>query len=255
MDYLVADHTVVPDAQRPHYAERLIYLPSFQANDSKRRIAERVFRRDELGLPASGFVYCCFDSTYKILPDMFACWMRILVRVPGSVLLLYADREETRRNLCQQAQMRGVNPDRILFAGRLPPEEYRAQYRSMDLFLDTLPFNAGTTASDALWAGLPLLTCAGSAFAARMAASLLQTLGLPELVASTLGEYEEIAVRLAQQPAQLADLRQRLAQNRISTPLFDTQAFTRDLESGFMRAWQRHLDGLPPADIRIDRSP
>jgi predicted O-linked N-acetylglucosamine transferase (SPINDLY family) len=255
MDYLVADHTVVPDAQRPHYAERLIYLPSFQANDSKRRIAERVFRRDELGLPASGFVYCCFNSTYKILPDMFACWMRILVRVPGSVLLLYADREETRRNLCQQAQMRGVNPDRIFFAGRLPPEEYRAQYRSMDLFLDTLPFNAGTTASDALWAGLPLLTCAGSAFAARMAASLLQTLGLPELVASTLGEYEEIAVRLAQQPAQLADLRQRLAQNRISTPLFDTQAFTRDLESGFMRAWQRHLDGLPPADIRIDRSP
>jgi len=226
-----------------------------RANDSKRRIAERVFRRDELGPPASGFVYCCFNSTYKILPDMFACWMRILVRVPGSVLLLYADREETRRNLCQQAQMRGVNPDRILFAGRLPPEEYRAQYRSMDLFLDTLPFNAGTTASDALWAGLPLLTCAGSAFAARMAASLLQTLGLPELVASTLGEYEEIAVRLAQQPAQLADLRQRLAQNRISTPLFDTQAFTRDLESGFMRAWQRHLDGWPPADIRIDRSP
>jgi len=253
MDYLVADPILVPAEQRAHYAEKLIYLPSFQANDSRRRIAQRAFRRDELGLPASGFVYCCFNSTYKILPDMFACWMRILARVPGSVLLLYADREEARRNLRQQAQIRGVSPDRIRFAGRLPPDEYRARYRSVDLFLDTLPFNAGTTASDALWAGLPLLTCAGSAFAARMAASLLQAVGLPELVASTLAEYEEIAVRLAEQPAQLAELRQRLAQNRVTTPLFDTQAFTRDLESGFMRAWQRHLDGLPPADIRIDR--
>lgn len=254
MDYLIADPTVVPPAQRPHYVEKLIYLPSFQANDSKRRIAEREFRRDQLALPAIGFVYCCFNSAYKILPDMFACWMRILARVPGSVLLLYADREESRRNLRQQAQLRSVNPDRIVFAGRLPPEEYRARYRSVDLFLDTLPFNAGTTASDALWAGLPLLTCAGSAFAARMAASLLQTLGLPELIAATLTEYEDIAVRLAEQPAQLANLRQRLAHNRVTTPLFDTQAFTRHLESGFTSAWQRHLDGLPPADIRIDPS-
>jgi predicted O-linked N-acetylglucosamine transferase (SPINDLY family) len=183
---------------------------------------------------------------------MFDCWMRILARVPGSVLFLYADREEARGNLRERAHARGVDPSRLVFAGRLPLTEYRARYRCADLFLDTLPFNAGTTASDALWAGLPLLTCAGSAFAARMAASLLQAIGLPELVASTFEEYEEVAVRLATQPALLADLRQRLARNRRTTPLFDTQAFTDNLETGYLRAWQRHVDGLPPADIRVD---
>ena len=252
IEYLVADRTLVPAEQRPHYAEKIIYLPSFQANDVKRRISDRMFRRDELGLPATGFVYCCFNSTYKILPDMFDCWMRILARVPGSVLFLYADREEARGNLRQRAQARGVDPHRLVFAGWLPLTEYRARYRCADLFLDTLPFNAGTTASDALWAGLPLLTCAGSAFAARMAASLLQAIGLPELVTSTFDEYEEVAVRLAAQPALLADLRQRLARNRRTTPLFDTQAFTGNLETGYLRAWQRHVDGLPPADIRVD---
>jgi predicted O-linked N-acetylglucosamine transferase (SPINDLY family) len=255
MDYLVADLTVVPEEQRSHYAEHLIYLPCFQANDSRRQISDRVFRRDDLGLPSTGFVYCCFNSIYKVLPEMFSCWMRILTRVPGSVLLLFAEGADVRRNLRHAAQARGVDGGRLIFAGWLSPEENRARYRTADLFLDTLPFNAGTTASDALWAGLPLLTCTGAAFAARMAASLLQTLGLPELIASTLGEYEEIAVRLAEQPVRLADLRERLAQNRFTSPLFDTETFTRHLESGFQRAWQRHLDGLSPADIRIDRSP
>jgi predicted O-linked N-acetylglucosamine transferase (SPINDLY family) len=252
VDYLIADPIVVPVEQRPHYAEKIIYLPTFQANDAKRRIADRVFRRDELGLPGTGFVYCCFNSTCKILPEIFACWMRILARVPGSVLLLCTDREEARRNLRLQARGRGVDQDRLIFVGRLPTPEYRARYRCADLFLDTLPFNAGTTASDALWSGLPLLTSAGSAFAARMAASLLQAIGLPELVTSTVAEYEEVAVRLATQPAPLEDLRHRLALNRLTTPLFDTQAFTRHLETGYLSAWQRHLDGLPPADICLD---
>lgn len=254
MDYLVADRTLVPSEQRPNYSEKIIYLPSFQANDAARRISDRVFRRDDLGLPETGFIYCCFNSTYKILPDMFDCWMRILTRVPGSVLWLYADRDETRRNLRQEAQARGVDSKRLVFAGRLPLAEYRARYRCADLFLDTLPFNAGTTASDALWAGLPLLTCAGSAFAARMGASLLQTIELPELVASTFAQYEEIAVRLACQPALLAELRQRLARNRLTTPLFDTQVFTRRLETGYLSAWKRHCDGLPPVDILVDQS-
>jgi predicted O-linked N-acetylglucosamine transferase (SPINDLY family) len=252
MDYLIADPIVVPVEQRPQYAEKIIYLPSFQANDAKRRISDRVFRRDELGLPATGFVYCCFNSTYKILPEIFACWMRILARVPGSVLLLCTDREEARANLRLQAQGLRVHLHRLIFVGRLPAPEYRARYRCSDLFLDTLPFNAGTTASDALWSGLPLLTSAGSAFAARMAASLLQAIGLPELVTSTVAEYEEVAVRLATQPALLEELRHRLALNRLTTPLFDTQAFTRHLETGYLSAWQRHLDGLPPADICLD---
>jgi predicted O-linked N-acetylglucosamine transferase (SPINDLY family) len=253
MDYLIADLTLVPPEQQSHYAEKIIYLPNFQANDSKRRIADRLFRRDELGLPPSGFVYCCFNSTYKIMPDVFACWMRILLRVSDSVLLLYADGAQTRQNLRTQASKKGVDPDRIVFAGRLPLAEYRARYRTADLFLDTSPFNGGTTASDALWAGLPVLTCAGSTFAGRMAASLLQTIGAPELVTTTLAQYEDLAVQLAEQPARLADLRQRLARNRLTTPLFDTQTFTRHLESGYASAWQRHLAGLPPTNIRIEQ--
>ncbi len=252
MDYLVADLTLVPPEQQPHYAEKIIYLPNFQANDSKRRIADRQFHRDELGLPPSGFVYCCLNSTYKIMPGVFACWMRILVRVPDSVLLVYTDSALTRQNLRTQANEKGVDPDRIVFARRLPLAEYRASYRTANLFLDTLPFNGGTTVSDALWAGLPVLTCEGSAFAGRMAASLLRTIGVPELVTTTLAQYEELAVQLAEQPARLADLRQRLAQNRLTTPLFDTRAFTRHLESGYASAWQRHVEGLPPANIRID---
>lgn len=254
IDYLIADATLIPLEQRRHYAEKIIYLPSFQANDTKRRISDRVFVRETLGLPATGFVYSCFNTTYKIQPHMFDCWMRILARVPESVLMLVADRAETRRNLVQHALARGVDPNRLVFVGRLPLEEYRARYRAADLFLDTLPFNAGTTASDALWAGLPVLTCTGSAFAARMATSLLQTIGLPELVTSTLSNYEEVAVRLAAQPALLADLRQRLANNRLTMPMFDTLTFTRHLESGYASAWQRHLGGLPPVDIRADQA-
>ncbi len=255
MDYLVADRTLIPDAQRAHYAERILYLPCFQANDAKRRIAERVFTREELGLPARGFVYCCFNSTYKILPGTFSGWMRILGGVPGSVLMLFADSPAARDNLRREAAARQVDPARLVFAGRLPLAEYRARYRVADLFLDTLPFNAGTTASDALWAGLPVLTCAGSAFAARMAASLLRTVGLPELVTTTPAQYEALAVELGTQPARLLELRQRLARNRHGTPLFDTAAFTRHLEEGYGRAWQRHLDGLPPADLEVGQPP
>jgi len=166
--------------------------------------------------------------------------------------MLAVDSELARRNLQARASDAGVEANRLVFVGRLPLPEYRARYRCADLFLDTLPFNAGTTASDALWAGLPLLTCAGSAFAGRMAASLLNAIGLPELITSTQAQYEELAVELAADPARLADLKLRLARNRVIMPLFDTLAFTRHLEAGYAAALQRYREGLPPADIQVD---
>jgi predicted O-linked N-acetylglucosamine transferase (SPINDLY family) len=251
MDYLIADRALMPPGAEVHCAERLICLPWFQANDAKRVIASRVFTRAELGLPAQGFVFCCCNAPYKLSPDVFATWCRILGRVAGSCLLLYVDTDAAAANLRREAAAHGVDPQRLVFAGRLAPAEYLARYRVADLFLDTLPFNAGTTASDALWAGLPVLTCAGQSFAGRMAASLLHAIGLPELMTHTARDYEETAVRLAQDPAQMTGLRDRLARNRLTQPLFDTPAFTRNLETAYERIWQRHLDGLPPERVDI----
>jgi protein O-GlcNAc transferase len=249
MDYLIADPTIVPEACRQHYAEKILYLPSYQANDRSRRIAERTPERAELGLPATGFVFCCFNASYKITPAVFDSWIRILRRVPDSALLLYAANATIEANLRKEALQRGLEPQRLVFAGKLPPPEYLARYRAADLFLDTLPYNAGTTASDALWAGLPVLTCAGEAFAGRVAASLLCAVGLPELIASTPGEYEDRAVELAGDPAQLAAIRQKLADHRLTTPLFDVQQFTRHLEAAYTAAFERHQAGLPADDL------
>ena len=204
MDYLLADESLVPREQRRHYAERIAYLPSYQANDSRRPVSDRVFTRAELGLPASGFVFCCFNASYKITPETFASWMRILAAVPGSTLLLLADSAAARLNLRREAAAAGVDPARLVFAGRVPYGDYLARYRAADLFLDTLPYNAGTTASDALWAGLPVLTCAGDSFAARMGASLLTAVGLPELIAYDRHAYERLAIELAREPGRLA---------------------------------------------------
>ena len=165
MDYLIADEIVSPPAEQCNYTEKPIWLPSYQVNDSRRRISQRVFTRRELGLPERGFVYCCFNANHKILPETFSRWMRILAAAPHSVLLLYAEYEAAEQHLRHEARRRGIEPGRVVFAKRLPFEEYLARYRTADLFLDTLPYNAGATASDALWAGLPVLTCPGRTFA------------------------------------------------------------------------------------------
>ena len=251
MDYLVADRVVVPPESQAHYSEKIIYLPSYQANDSRRRIAEATFSRDELGLPPEGFVFCCFNANYKITPDLYASWIRILERAPASVLFLYAGGAQAESNLRAQAQRRGLDPARLIFGGRLPIPQYLARYRAADLFLDTLPYNAGATASDALWAGLPVLTCTGEAFASRMGASLLTAIGLPELVASTLAEYEDIAVHLATHPEALAGLRRRLDENRLTAPLFDTPRHTRHIEAAFAEIHERHHSGFPPDHIFV----
>jgi predicted O-linked N-acetylglucosamine transferase (SPINDLY family) len=252
MDYLIADRTLIPVEDQKSYSEKVIYLPSFQANDSKRRIADRVFTRDELDLPRDSFVFCCFNASYKITPGTFHSWMRILARVPGSVLFLYANREAVVHNLRKEARARGIEASRLVFGRGLPLPEYLARYRAADLFLDTLPYNAGTTASDALWAGLPVLTCAGATFAGRMAASLLQAIGLPELITSTAEQYEDLAVQLAANPQRLAQIRQKLAQSHTVAPLFDTALFTKNLECAYMRIYERFHANLPPEHIYVE---
>ncbi len=252
MDYLIADPVLVPPANRQHYREKLAYLPSYQANDSKRPTPQRAFSREELGLPPAGFVFCCFNDSYKITPETFSSWMRILAAVPDSVLFLLGDQPTVQRNLRNEAVARSVAPERLVFGTRVAYQDYLARYRAADLFLDTLPYNAGTTASDALWAGLPVLTCPGDAFAARMAASVLTAAGLPELIARDRADYERIAIELATQADRLAYLRRKLADNRATARLFDTCAFTRSLESLYERIYLRHLAGLAPDHLELE---
>ena len=252
MDYIVADRTVVTPAAEAYFSEKIIYLPdSHQANDRTRRIADKVFTREELGLPPTGFVFCCFNTSYKFVPATFAGWMNILKAVPGSVLFLYAQYEAGANHLREQALRHGLDPRRLVFGERLALPEYLARYRTADLFLDTLPYNAGTTASDALWAGLPVLTLSGEAYVSRTAASLLTAIGAPELIASTQQEYERLAIELATDPQRLARIRTKLENNRLTSPLFDTPRFVRNLEAAYIAVHDRYLAGLPPDHVRL----
>ena len=235
MDYVLADRVVIPEGSQGHYSEKVIYLPdSYQVNDSKRTIAQRVFSRSELGLPESGFVFCSFNNNYKITPQVFGCWMAMLKAVPGSVLWLLQDNPWAVENLRQQALRQGVAPERLVFAQRTSLAEHLARQRVADLFVDTFPCNAHTTASDALWAGLPLLTLAGESFASRVAASLLNAVGLPELVCGSLQEYQAQAVGLAQDGPRLKSIRTRLNEQLHNAPLFDARRFCQTLEENFL---------------------
>jgi predicted O-linked N-acetylglucosamine transferase (SPINDLY family) len=255
IDYLIADRVVVPDNQREFYSEKLVLLPdSYLVNDRKRAIADRTFTRTELGLPLDGFVFCCFNNNHKITPRVFDCWMRILGQVEGSVLWLFQDNAKAADNLKRQALARGVNAERLIFAGRMPPSDHLARHRVADLFLDTLPYNAHTTAADALWAGLPVLTCLGETFVGRVAASLLNAIGVPELITTTPEDYEALAVRLSTRPDELAAIRTRLEAHRLTTPLFDTQRFTAYIEAAYTAMHARHRAGLAPDHIAISNA-
>ncbi len=252
MDYIIADAMLVPEESRRHYAEKIVYLPgSYQVNDRKRAIADRGFTRTELGLPEGAFVFCCFNNNFKILPDTFDAWMRILKRVNGSVLWLYEDHPAAAGNLRREAASRSVDAARLIFAARMDLPDHLARHRAADLLLDTWPCNAHTTASDALWAALPLLTCPGESFASRVAASLLTAVGLPELIAASPGDYEDLAVALAHDPARLAVLKQRLAERRLTAPLFNTELYTRRLESAYEMMCARQRAGLPPEHLIV----
>jgi predicted O-linked N-acetylglucosamine transferase (SPINDLY family) len=253
MDYLVADRTLIPPAQRPHHAEKVLFLPSYQPNDSTRRIAGGPAEREAHGLPATGFVYCCFNNSFKITPRVFDVWMRILKRVPASVLWMRSAGLNAIANLRREAVARGIGPQRLLFAQRLEAmEDHLARYRLADLFLDTWPYGAHTTAGDALWAGLPLLTCAGEGLAGRVGASVLASIGLPELITTNVQEYESLAVALAADGGRLGEFTRRLAERRLVAPLFDIRSYTKNLEAGYAAMRERHRAGLPPADIHIE---
>ncbi len=256
MDYIIADEFVIPRESQVHYAEQVVYLPdTFQANDDRRRIGAAVPARQAVGLPDSGFVFCSFNNNYKINPATFDAWMRVLHAAPGSVLWMFAGTAQVQRNLQAEAARRGIAPSRLVFAQGLAYADHLARLRLADLFLDTLPFNAGTTASDALWAGIPVLTCAGHAFAARMAGSLLRAAGLPELIARDPDEYESMAIRLATDALLLPDLRARLARNRTTCPLFDTDRFRRHIESAYVTMSDRYQRGEPPAGFAVPPAP
>ena len=252
IDYILADDRVIPPGHDAFYTEKVVRLPdTYQVNDRKRPIAERVPARAELGLPDTGFVFCCFNNSYKITPRVFDIWMRLLNGVPDSVLWLLEGNAAAVRNLRHEARRRGVAPGRLVFAPRIDLPEHLARHRQADLFLDTLPCNAHTTASDALWAGLPLLTCTGGTFAGRVSASLLCAVGLPALVTDSLDAYEARALELATAPAALEGIRASLARNRPTCPLFDTERFRRHIESAYITMWERCRRGDPPASFAV----
>ncbi len=233
IDTLIADRIVAPDPA--DFTERLEYLPgSFFATDNTRPVGD-VMSRQDAGLPPDGFVFCCFNQAMKFNADIFARWMRILAQVPGSILWLRHPGDIAAANLRRAADRHGISPERLVFAGFVPQEAHLARYASADLFLDTLPYNAHATACDALWAGLPVLTCAQGGFAGRVAASLLHAINMPELVTQTPQDYETLAIELARDSQRLSALRGKLAANRLTTPLFDTVRFTRDLEDIYAR--------------------
>jgi predicted O-linked N-acetylglucosamine transferase (SPINDLY family) len=253
MDYIIADRIVIPEEERRHYDEQVVYLPhSYQANDARRAIAQDIPSRAALGLPEDGFVFCNFNQSYKIIPSVFASWMRILREVEGSVLWLLGSKPPFQANLSKAAEQHGVAPHRLAFAASLPPDRHLARLKQADLFLDTLPYNAHTTASDALWAGLPLLTCRGTTFPGRVAASLLTAVGMPELITESTIAYETRAITLARAPEIMDELKKKLSSSRLSCPLFATDLFRKDIETAYTAMWQAWQRGEAPIGFSVE---
>ena len=252
MDYIIADKTVIPEQNRQHFVEKIAYLPNcYQPNASWSKIKAEPLSRITYGLPESGVVFCCFNNNHKITPPIFDVWMRILKAVEESVLWLLADNETSVLNLRKEAMQRGVAGGRLVFADRTSHSEHLLRQCAADLFLDTLPYNAHTTASDALRFGLPVLTCPGEAFAGRVAASLLSTMGIPDLMTSTLDDYERRAIELATTPRLISELRKRILANARTSPLFNPQLFARHIESAYGQMYERYHSSLPPEHIQV----
>ncbi|SNX28919.1 Predicted O-linked N-acetylglucosamine transferase, SPINDLY family [Polynucleobacter meluiroseus] len=252
IDYIFADHEVIPPNQQKYFSEKIAYLPNcFQVNDRQRMSSDRQFTKADLGLPEKGFVFCCFNNTYKITPKVFLSWCRILKKVEGSVLWLYESNLQISGNLRRAVTAQGIDPNRLVFGGALPAAEYLARYKLADLFLDTSPYNAGTTASDALWSGLPVITRMGESFQSRMAGSILKAIDMPDLIAQTVSEYEDLAVRLATYPEDLQAIRKRVTANKLITPLFDSPQTTKHIERAYQVMHANHLAGKEPENIDV----
>ena len=244
MDYIVADPIVIPEDKRQHYSEQIMYLPhTYQPNDNTRTISQKIQTREDMGLPRDGFVFCCFNNNYKISPKEFDIWMRLMAKVEGSVLWLLKCNKWAEQNLKREAEARGISGDRVIFAEKVANSEHLARHRLADLFLDTFNYNAHTTASDALWVGLPVVTKLGEGFAARVAGSLLNAVGLPELITHSEEAYEALILKLATSPKKLSAIKEKLEANRLSKPLFNTEQYTKHLENGYQQAYQRYFNG------------
>lgn len=253
-DYLISDLTIIPESSQKHYSEKIIYLPNFQANDSKQSFSVTSFSRKDLGLPEKGFVFSCFNNTYKLTPSAFDSWGRILKSVEGSVLLVFASNKTAEKNLTKEINRRGIASERLVFGNRLSRAEYLGRYKVVDLFLDTNPYNAGTTSSDALRMGLPVITYLGQSFPSRMGASILKSINMPELIANSQNEYESMAIELAKNPKKLIEIKEKLAINIKTAPLFNSQLFTKHLESAYRIIYDRHNNGLKPDHVFVDDS-
>ena len=254
MDYIVADKFLIPEANQKYFNEQPLYLPhTYMPTDDTRELSQKPISRKDVGLPNDAFVFCCFNNNYKISSAEFDIWMRLLNKVEGSVLWLRKSNEISYLNMKKEAQKRDIDPSRLVFADRAPMDEHLARQRLADLFVDTFAFNAHTTATEALWAGLPVVTKAGQGFAARVAGSLLNAIGLPELVTTIEQDYEELILELATNPTKLAQVKDKLATNRLTQPLFNTELYTKHLENGYHQAYQNYFDGNPPQTITVPR--
>jgi len=253
IDYIIADKVLIPEKNQKNYSEKIIYLPHcYQVNDSNKKISDKVFTRKELELPKDSFIFCCFNKNYKITPNVFDCWMKILKKVNGSVLWLFENNPITIKNLQQEANKREVGSDRLIFAKPMVLEKHLARHKIADLFLDTFPYTAHTTCSDALWAGLPVLTCSGESFASRVSASILNAIGLPELNTRTHKEYEDMAIELANNPIRLKEIKNKLEKNKLEKPLFNTKLFTKHIESAYTEMHKKYIKNEKPNHINIE---
>ena len=250
-DYLIADKTIIPIEKQKFYKEKIIYLPHFQANDSTESYQADSFSRKDFGLPENAFVFCCFNNTYKITPEIFDIWAKILKRVNNSILMIFASNDLAEKNLKMEINSRGINQNRLIFGYQLPRPEYLARFKLVDLFLDTNPYNAGTTASDAIRVGLPVLTYIGDSFASRMCASILNAENLTELVTKSQKEYECLAIELGNNPSKLLKIRDNLKSNISKTPLYNTKLFIRNLESAYKLIYDKYHDGLESDHINV----
>jgi|TARA_B100002003_G_scaffold9486_1_gene8231 predicted O-linked N-acetylglucosamine transferase (SPINDLY family) len=252
LDYIIADKILIPKESQKYYSEKIAYLPdTYQANDSTKKISDKIFTREELGLPKDGFVFCCFNNNYKITPQVFDVWMRLLKRVENSVLWILSENINISKNLKKEATIRGVDFNRIVFAERIKMNEHLARQKVADLFIDTFPYTGHTTASDALWVGLPVLTRIGKSFASRVSTSLLNAIGLSALVTNSEKEYEDFAIELATNSPKLKEIKNKLKNNKNTKPLFNTQVFARNIEKAYSLMYERYLKKLPIKNIEI----
>ncbi|MDC1411073.1 tetratricopeptide repeat protein [Amylibacter sp.] len=252
IDYIIADQNLIPPSNQKYYFEKQLYLPNtYMPTDNGRKFSKHSILRNNMGLPDSAFVFCCFNNNYKISPNEFDIWMRLLTKVENSVLWLRKSNQLSDKNIIKEAQKRNIDSSRLVFTDRVSIDDHLSRYKLADLFIDTFAFNAHTTASEALWAGLPVVTKLGKGFAARVAGSLLNAVGLPELITHNEEAYEALILELATKPKKLSAIKKKLEANRLSTPLFNTEQYTKHLENGYLQAYQRHFDGEKPDTIIV----